>query len=325
MKKVFFTTLIGFSSIYTPSIQAETTSEIQALEERVAQLEALVVSLQDQAEDQQALHEHVTVEPDPNVQGGYVVKFNGVNVQINNGVSTGAVNGLGNLFVGFNDLRAVDAFSDWTCSKGYKTTESDCLSAGGVWAVNHKSGSHNVIVGPRNNYSSREGIVTGNNNGIYAVGATVSGGQGNMASATYSSVAGGRNNTASGYGSVVSGGMDNKATGWDSSVSGGRYNQATNYYSSVTAGSYNEASGNYSSITAGRNNIAAGEFASVTGGYSNTASGNRSSVSGGHHNESSGGASSVSGGWSNEAATGNSSILGGNQELTVTQDQRIPQ
>ena len=325
MRKIFCTVLIGISSIYSPISQAETTPEIQALEEKVTQLETLVASLQNQVESQQVLHDHVSVEPDPNVQGGHIVKFNGVNVQINNGVSVGAVNGLGNLVIGFNDLRTVDAFSDQTCSLGYKTTESSCLSAGGVWAVNHKSGSHNIIIGPRNNYSSREGLVTGNNNGIYAVGATVTAGQGNVALATYSSVSGGRNNTASGYGSVVSGGKDNKATGWDSSVSGGRYNQATNYYSSVTAGSYNDASGNYSSITAGRNNIASGEFASITGGYSNAASGNRSSVSGGHHNESSGAASSVNGGWSNEAATNNSSILGGNQELTANQDQTIPQ
>lgn len=322
---MIFAGLMVASAFFVSAAQAETSAEMQALEDRVAQLEALVNGLQNQVTDQQELHDFVEVEPDPNIQGGYVVKFSGVNVQINNGVGIQALNGLGNLIVGYNSLRNVDAFSDWTCSKGYKTTESECLSAGGMWEVNHKSGSHNIIIGPYNNYSSRDGLVTGSQNGILAVGATVSAGQGNIASATYASVCGGRDNIASGYGSTVSGGKENEASGWDSSVSGERYNQSTNYYSSVTAGSYNNASGNYSSVSAGRNNIAAGEYASVTGGYSNAASGHRSSVSGGHHNESSGSASSVSGGWLNESNAGNSSILGGKSELTVNQDQRIPQ
>lgn len=94
--------------------------------------------------------------------------FSGVNLQVVNGTGTtdGAGNSVGNLIVGYNEPR--DKAKD-----------------------NVRTGSHNVIVGSNNNYTSHGGIVAG----LY-----------NTISGKYSSVTGGTYNTAGGDFSVVSGG-----------------------------------------------------------------------------------------------------------------------
>jgi hypothetical protein len=78
-----------------------------------------------------------------------------------------------------------------------------------------------VVVGIDHGWESYGGLMVGNQNRITAPFASVSGGQGNIASEAASSVGGGQGNIASGFGSWVSGGQLNTASGDASSVSGG--------------------------------------------------------------------------------------------------------
>lgn len=115
--------------------------------------------------------ESMSVLTDPKT-GETTVRFTGVNVQVVNGTGSdwGGLNGVGNLIVGYNGLR------------------------GGGTDV--RTGSHNLVVGTYNNYSSVGGLVAGYFN-------TISGG--------FASVSGGSNNTAGGLGASVGGGLSRSA------------------------------------------------------------------------------------------------------------------
>jgi len=225
--------------------------------------------------------------------GGDDVVFTGVNVHVRDGSGNtdGAVNGLGNLIVGYNEDVGDDAV---------------------------RSGSHNLIVGTEHSYTSYGGLVVGKSNTISGAFTTVSGGYSNTASGWYSSVSGGYSNTASGWSSSVSGGRYNIASGDYSSVLGGGGetavdgNEAWAHYSVIGGGMSNTAGddggndrtvGEASAVLAGWANYATEDFSSVSGGYSNTVSGWGSSISGGYENWTLGTYSSVSGG-ANGGVTG---------------------
>ncbi len=107
------------------------------------------------------------------------ITFSNVNLQIVNGKgATGEINGKGNLIVGYNEYRG----------------------GGDV-----RNGSHNIIVGSRNNYSSFGGIVSGTANDI---------------TGRYASVVGGHTNSAGGEFSTIVGGAKNKAKGKYASING---------------------------------------------------------------------------------------------------------
>ena len=144
------------------------TAELDALRDRIAQLEALL--------------ENVT-------RNGDEITFSGINVHIVNGTGTtnGEVNGLGNLIVGYNELRF----------------------AGG----DNRTGSHNIVVGEGQNYSSYGGLVAGRQNTVSGPYTSISGGYYNTASGQFSSISGGLGNTASGYSASISGGYENTASG----------------------------------------------------------------------------------------------------------------
>jgi len=121
----------------------------------------------------------------------------GANLRIvNNLGATALTNGLGNLIVGYNEARLPGDGPDM------------------------RTGSHNVVVGERHNFTSYGGLVVGNFNEISGAGSAVIG-QANTASGTGAAVTGGQNNTASGHAAAVSGGQHNTAFGDFSSVSGG--------------------------------------------------------------------------------------------------------
>jgi len=162
--------------------------------------------------------------------------FEGGNVFITNGMGLGYLNGKGNLIVGGNSADDVA-----------------------------NPGSHNVIIGANNKYSSYGGIVAGNGNDISAEYASVTGGSLNTASGPNSSVTGGTGNIASGALSSISGGANSIAAGWTSSISGGANNKATGYVSSITGGNANVAAGFYSSIGGGSGNQTPYEGSTVTG------------------------------------------------------------
>ena len=265
------------------AVAAEVNANFAALRDalnaaftRIDELEAQLAELQ--GNSALALHEHVEVIPDPYIQNEYTVRFSGVNVQIVNGMGvTHQSNGLGNLIVGYNEPRSGVSI----CSKGGHDNDNDCVADSGIWATNHKSGSHNIVGGDGNAYSSHGGLIVGSSNAITHAFASVSGGSGNTASGPWSSISGGGSNVASGDVSSISGGDTNVASGPVSSVTGGSGNVASGPVSSVTGGSENAASGPVSSVSGGASNVASGVQSSVSGGGSNTAAGVVSSVLGG--------------------------------------------
>jgi hypothetical protein len=211
---------------------------------------------------------HVTVVTTQ--EGLDEVTITGANLRIVNGLgATGTTNGLGNLIVGYNEGRPPDLGPDT------------------------RTGSHNVVVGTGNNFSSSGGLVVGILNEISGEFASVSGGSRNTASGEASSVSGGLNNVAAARGSSISGGTMNRTLpepGVEfeaSSISGGSNNLARGIGTSISGGFGNHTHGgaaevgNYSSVSGGRGNFADGDFSSVCGGFENVAAGNSSSVSGG--------------------------------------------
>ena len=123
-------------------------------------------------------------------RSGNEVYITGANLNIRNGLghSYTSLNGLGNLVVGYNELRT------------------------GTDAVNTRTGSHNFVIGLQNNFSSAGAIVAGSNNNSTNYMASVYGGTGNTASGLYAHISGGYNNTASGNWSNIGGGRDKVAS-----------------------------------------------------------------------------------------------------------------
>jgi len=154
---------------------------------------------------------------------GTDLTISGVNVHIVNGLgatngnpgnprdtTNTSVNGLGNLTIGYNALR----------NSGFDA----------------RTGSHNLIVGDFNNYSSYGGLVVGSTNEISAPFAAVSGGEVNTVSGLASSVSGGSFHIVTGSNSSISGGFGNTLSGNNSSVSGGVGNIVNSNYSSISGG-----------------------------------------------------------------------------------------
>jgi hypothetical protein len=255
------------------------------------------------------------------VDGQPTVRFSGVDVQIVNGTgATDTANGAGNLILGYD-------------RNLYSTA---------------RTGSHDLVIGDDNGWTSSAGAVFGTANTISGTSATVTGGDNNTASGPYSSVTGGNFNMASGSSSAVLGGASNAASGdysatlggqsnvasgFTAAVSGGIGNKATAMSSSVTGGSDNVASNGphctnvpaASSVTGGRFNTASGCYSSVSGGgfnvvsTGNLASGDYSSISGGHTNTAAGLVSAVSGGFHN-TPTGDVATISGGRDNGATQN-----
>jgi hypothetical protein len=175
------------------------------------------------------------------VGGKPTIQFSGVNVQVVSGAGStnAAVNGEGNLAIGYDENK-----------EGKQQT-----------------GSHDLILGEEQTFTSYGGILAGRFNTISAPFASVTGGYGNTASEFAASVSGGGGNTASAFASSVSGGGFNRASGGEASVSGGQANTAKGLDASVSGGKENLASGFIgSSVSGGFKNTASGGLASVFGG-----------------------------------------------------------
>jgi hypothetical protein len=234
-------------------------SRATADQAKIAALESKVADLQSQINTIKLTPEKIAIL-DAMSLSGTELTITGVNVRIVNGLgNTRSVNGLGNLTIGYNELR----------TQLSNRTDDD------------RSGSHNLIVGEANNYSSYGGLVAGGFNTVSGVFASVSGGEGNTASGPRASVSGGATNVASGDRASVSGGTGNTASNLASSVSGGQSNLASGGASSISGGSANTASGTFASVIGGQHNVASGESASVSGGNVNVAGGLFATVSGG--------------------------------------------
>lgn len=209
---------------------------------------------------------------------GTNMTISGANLIINNGVgTTGTANGLGNLQLGYNELRN-------------DTPNSDT-----------RTGSHNLVLGSQNSYSSWGGIVTGSVNTISGVYACVEGGFNNTASGAFSNIGGGYQNVASANSTYIGGGGQNTASGPGASIAGGNSNTASGGSSAISGGYANTTSGPSSYVGGGENNLAAGSASAIAGGYGNTARGSSSAISGGASNSTSGVSSVVLGGLGNVA------------------------
>ena len=227
----------------TPAVAAEVNDNFNAVktsvddnDSRIAALEATINALQNRLT---AVEDNSVLELDGNLvytvdANGYgTAQFTGVNVQVINGVNQTTTNGLGNLIVGYNNLRESGSA---VCSNGAFIDQASCEGSLRIWAQSHKTGSHNLVAGDRNSYSRYGGVVFGTSNAINQVYSVVTGGSLNISSGLYSSVSGGNSNIARGTQSSVNGGINNTAIGTRSSVSGGESNTASGSRSSVSGG-----------------------------------------------------------------------------------------
>lgn len=176
--------------------------------------------------------------------GKPTAEFAAINVQIVNGTGSEAtLNGMGNLVVGYDE------------NPGAQT------------------GSHNLLVGGSNAYTSYGGI---------------DGGLGNRISGSYASALGGNNSVASGYASTITGGSFNVASANFAAISGGCSNVAGASAPVVNAFCTNTSrTGDYASILGGVGNQARALDSAASGGAFNLASANESSILGGEGNVSS--------------------------------------
>jgi hypothetical protein len=181
--------------LLTPAANAQRPS-IAAMQAQIAMLEASAVP-------GLGTYVQVDVTTDP---AKPVVRITAANLQIVNGTGTtsSVPNGVGNLLVGYDEARTS---GDPVCSDGLYADESSCLSAGQVWGLVHKSGSHNVVIGREHNYSLYAGLVAGIRNTVNGRNASVSGGFLNTASGGESSISGGLAGAATGIYDWVAGAL----------------------------------------------------------------------------------------------------------------------
>lgn len=186
------------------------------------------------------------------IEGQPTVKFEGVNVQIVNGAgSTATTNSKGNLVIGYDETPGI------------------------------QTGSHNLVLGGEQSFTSYGGILAGFKNYISQPFASITGGQSNTVTGSYASITGGWKNTASGERASVTGGYENTASKLVASVSGGELNTASAPGASVSGGLGNKAKTSAASVSGGAENIAEAQYASIAGGKENKATGKYAAIFGG--------------------------------------------
>jgi len=191
---------------------------------------------------------------------GNELYIDGCNVNIRNGSgSSGTKNELGNLIIGYNETESPTSNED-------------------------RSGSHNVVIGRRNSYSSAIGLVVGEKNTVSGGIAVAVGGSGNVASGPFSFVGGGANNLSAAHWTAISGGDNNQAYGMYSYMAGGSNNIVRGVSATNIGGGINVTTGEGAMTIGGYLNTAPGAGALSIGGKKNTANGVLSSVFGGENN-----------------------------------------
>jgi hypothetical protein len=179
---------------------------------------------------QQEILGHMSIVYLPDGQGGSckTIRFTDVNVQIVNGMGkTMNTNCVGNLILGYNEL-------------------------GNSW-IDLRTGSHNLVVGRQNSYSSYGGVVVGSDQVATGVHACVLGGKSGRASGDGAVVVGGELGMAGGTRTAAFGGFNNVVNGSWNTIAGGRDNIA--------------ASGSsFGTVSGGGNNVVQHDYATVRGG-----------------------------------------------------------
>lgn len=238
---------------------------------------------------------HLSIEFLENGAAGTVktIRLSAVNFQVVNGLDATngnegdpdtlvpddiTTNGTGNIIVGYNETGTANPNGSF------------------------RTGSHNIIMGSYNAYSSIGALLVGKANTSEAPYASVVGGELNHSVGAFASITAGRYNTATGeYSSITGGGSllpseGNLASGNFSAVLGGSSNEAEGFQSVVVSGDGNVASGLGALVLSGATCVATGTQATVVGGEFNTATNEFAVVCGGMGNEAAGAHSVVSGG-----------------------------
>jgi hypothetical protein len=242
--------------LVTVATQSEVTGlrdRVEQLESQNARLEDKVSTLQEKVATLDQKLSKITYEP-KGLNDLPTVKISGANLQVVNG--TGAinkVNGLGNVIIGYDEHGA-----------DIKQT-----------------GSHNLIVGEGQTFTSWADLLAGSKNIVNAPHAVAFGFR-NQATNNWTSALGGYFNVASGAGSSITGGSQSEAKSGLSSITGGFDNSTEGEWASVSGGLTNIARGKYSGMSGGVRSTARGESSSVSGGEGNDATGEASSILGGH-------------------------------------------
>jgi hypothetical protein len=237
------------------------------------------------------------------VGGKHTVQFSAVNLQIvDGGGTTSTINGTGNLVIGYAENSTNRA----------------------------RTGSHDLILGTANGWTSYADLVAGFNNAASNSFAATFGAS-NVASGQYSTVAGHFNTASASFTSVL-GGAFNTAAAQHASVTGGEFNRAASQFSAIAGGcggltgpgnaqNPSCASTGYEAVSGGVSNRANGPGNVVSAGDFNTANGNQSSIGGGENNTVSSFFNTVAGGQSNTASGGQGVAIAGGLSETLTVDQ----
>jgi hypothetical protein len=122
------------------------------------------------------------------------------------------VNGLGNLIIGYNEPGGIADFP------------------------RDREGSHNLVVGDFNYYSSFGGIAAGRDNNVLGPYASTLGGRSNRATGSFSSIVGGAFGLTDGNTASILGGNANRASNIDACVCGGSGNHASARFATVGGG-----------------------------------------------------------------------------------------
>lgn len=177
------TTLISTESTLLTSLQAAQT-QIATLQARIATLENRPAGTGGVPD----LEKYVTIDPNPinGVKGPNLI-FRGVNVHVQSGsgATVDAATGLGNVIIGYNETDPAVGLP--------------------------RNGSHNLVGGQMNSFSSSGGVVFGLRNAIRGQYAAILSGERNVATGVTSSILGGGQNNASGQYSTILGGQLNVA------------------------------------------------------------------------------------------------------------------
>jgi hypothetical protein len=220
--------------------------EVSRLRDRVQHLETKVGALEEKLS--KVSYEH------NGLNGLPTVKISGANLQVVNGAgATHHVNGLGNVIIGYDE-------------------HADDIK---------QTGSHNLVIGDRQTFTSWGGLLAGSKNVVTAP-LGVAFGFSNDVKQKWATVTGGYFNVAGGDGSSISGGSQSETKSTLSSISGGFNNFTEGQWASVSGGQTNIGVGKYASLSGGDRGRATGQDSSVSGGELNRAVGEDSSVLGGN-------------------------------------------
>lgn len=179
------------------------------------------------------------------VGGKPTVQFSAVNLQVidGTGVET-TINGTGNLILGYDEKPGV------------------------------QTGSHNLLLGGSNSYTSYGGIVAGLSNSIVNAYASVLGGSANRASGSDSAIVGGYANTAASNSATILGGCSNLSGTGTVSVNPNctHTGEHPSGYVAILGGTGNQAAATAAAVLGGLDNDAFGAYATISGGHGNKAS-----------------------------------------------------